>query len=61
MKLRKDVQIVERAEKKVYLVLGNKEICLSDESGLEAAVNKLYFGNDEIDKALVERLKDFVV
>lgn len=60
MKLKKDVQIVERAEKKVYLVLGNKEVCLSDEPGLETAVNKLYFGSDEVDEAILERLKDYL-
>ncbi len=60
VKLRYDAQIVERAEKKVYLVLGDKEICLSDEPGLEEAVNKLYFGSVEVDEAILERLKEFV-
>ena len=60
VKLRKDAQIVERAEKKVYLVHGDKEICLSDEPGLEEAVNKLYFGSAEVDKAILEQLKDLI-
>ena len=44
MKLRKDTQIIERAEKKVYLVLGDKELCPSDDPKQETVVNKLYFG-----------------
>ena len=60
MKLKKEVQIVERAEKKVYLVLENKEICLSDEPGLEAAVNSLYFGSAEVDEAILDQLKDYL-
>ena len=42
MKLKKDAQIIERAEKTVFLVLGDKEICISDEPELEAVVNKLF-------------------
>ena len=60
MKLKKDAQIIERAEKKVFLVLGDKEICISDEPEMEAVVNKLFFANDDIEEAMLKRLDDFV-
>ena len=34
MKLRKVVQIIERAEKKVYLVLGDKELEIAGLTGV---------------------------
>ena len=60
MKLKKDAQIIERAEKRVFLVLGDKEICISDEPELEAVVNKLCFGNDDIEEAMLKQLNGFV-
>ena len=60
MKLKKDAKIIERAEKKVFLVLGDKEICISDEPGLETVVNKLYFGSYDVDEAVLKRLDGFV-
>lgn len=60
MKLRKGAQIIERAEKKVYLVLGDKELCLSDDPELETVVNKLYFGSYDVDEAVLKRLDCFV-
>jgi len=44
----------------VYLVLEDKEICLSDEPGLEAAVNSLYFGSAEVDEAILDQLKNYL-
>ena len=48
MKLKPDVQIIERAEKKVYLVCRDKELCISDDSELETVVNMLYFENADV-------------
>ena len=60
MKLKKDAKIIERAEKKVFLVLGDKEICISDEPGLETVVNNLYFDSDGVDDAMLKRLDGFI-
>lgn len=60
MKLKRDVQIIERAEKKVYLVLGDKELCISDDPELEAIVNMLYFENDDVVDEKMKQLDGFI-
>ena len=60
MKLKRDVQIIERAGKKVYLVFGEKELCVSDDPELENVVNMLYFGSDDVEDAMLRRLDGFI-